>query len=296
MRKILIFAILLFGGWFAWSQWEQNARLRAKNAKLESDLMTDESKLSGEARAEKKLIAGLERQRAAEQVEIARLSNDLHSAQSLGFDHGFQTHEREERQKRMGELQDLQAGLAQVRAQEQDLQSGGKQARAASQADEKATREALVQQIHDLNDKIQGEKSQIAQLRKARFDPDAQNRASAMEADLSTDQQTLGTLKSSRDQTGVAFGATRAQSDAQNRDALGQARQSETSIKAQIESEKAAIKQLDQSLGQESKSEKDTQSIQAQLKAGIAQHQAKVTELDTRIREETAKLEAIGGQ
>jgi chromosome segregation ATPase len=286
----------LFGVWFAWDQWHQNALLRAKNARLQADLKSDESKLGDQAREERHLIADLEQSRAAEQAEIARLSNSLHEAQALGFDHGFQTHEKEEKQKRQAEIQALEANLAQLRAQEQDLQNGGKQAHVDSQANERATRDALGRQIHDLGDKINGEKQQIAQLKKATYDPDSQNRAASMQNDLANDQQTLAYLKSQRDQTGAAFGSQRAQTDAQTRDQLAQAKQGEAAIRAQIDADKAAIKQFDDALGLESRSEKDAQNNQAQLKATIAARQAKVTELDSRIREEKAKLDALGAK
>jgi chromosome segregation ATPase len=274
-------------------QKEEEARV----SKLEADLAREKRRNQSDVQTEQKIVDDLKQQFAAEKAALETLQQRFDTARNRGGPGGEYTADIESKLLHEKDaLQEIDAQIKSVKAQESDLGKQGSLAKEQQRLGNRQNQVDLEAQIHQQEALIRANQDQLNQLKaQGSVDPDVRASRKQLAQQIKDAKVLLQSLKDARPQLAVQGGAAVNQLDSQVQDGRTQLRLSREQLEERSRQEKGAIADLQKQLDEAKRDQSGQKQAQSRLQADYQAQRDKTQAVKAQLQQEEQRLRALLG-
>lgn len=267
----------------------------ARVTKLESDLAHEKRRNQSDVQAQQKIVGDLKAQWASEKAALETLQQRFDTSRNRGLPGGEYTSDIEAKLRQEKDaLQELDAQLKSVKAQEGDLGKQGSLAKEQQRLGNRENQVDLEAQIHQQEALIHANQEQLNQLKsQGSVDPDVRAQRKQLAQQIKDERVQLQALKDARPQLAAQGGAAVNQLDSQVQDSRTQLRLSREQLEERFRQQKATIADLTKQLDEAKRDQGGQKQAQSKLQADYQTQRDKTQAVKAQLQLEEQRLRSL---
>lgn len=264
-------------------------------SKLESDLAREKRRNQADVQEQQRVVDQLKQQYLAEKSNLESLAQRFDTARNRGLPGNETTSDIETRLRQEKDaLQELDAQIKSIKAQEGDLGKQGKLAQDQQRLGSRQNQVDLQAQINQQQQSILDSQDQLKQLKaQGTVDPDIRAQIKQLGQQINSQKLQLQSLKDLRPQLAVQSGTAANQLDSQVQDQRTQLRLSREQLEERYRQEKAAVADLQKQLDDTKRDQGGQKQAYGKLQADYGAEREKFRVLKAQLEQEEQRLRGL---